>query len=197
MRSGDILTHCFHEKGDTILGDGDTVIPEAWEARERGVLFDLGHGGGSFTFAVARKALADGFPSDVISTDLHTGSLNDPVHSLPETASKMLHLGMDLKEVIRQTTAAPAAAIGLGENLGTLRVGSVADLSAFEIRQGDFRFRDVRDVEETGKRTIAPVLTVREGKVYRPEDLAEEMQEVVARVEEMRRLVTGRTDGKS
>ncbi len=193
MRPGDILTHCFHEKGDTILGDGDTVIPAAWEARERGVLFDLGHGGGSFTFAVARQALAQGFPSDVISTDLHTGSLSDPVHSLPETASKMLLLGMDLEEVVRQTTAGPAAAIGREEELGTLKVGTVADLAAFEIKEGGFDFTDVRDVVETGDRMIAPVMTVREGKVFRPEDLKDELEEAEARVEEMRRLVRGQT----
>lgn len=191
MRPGDILTHCFHEKGDTILGDGESVIPEVWAARERGVLFDLGHGGGSFTFAVARRALADGFPSDAISTDLHTGSLEDPVESLAETASKMLHLGMDLGDVIRQTTSAPAAAIRREAELGTLRVGTVADLAAFEIREGDFRFTDVRDVVETGNRMIAPVLTVREGKVYRPEALAEEVAEARARVAEMKGLVKG------
>jgi dihydroorotase len=196
LRAGDIATHCFHQKGDTILGDEEKVIPAAREARKRGVLFDLGHGGGSFTFAVAKQALAQGFPSDVISTDLHTGSLDDPVHSLPETASKMLHLGMGLEEVVRQTTAAPANAICRGDELGTLKVGTVADLAAFEIQEGSFKLTDVRDFVETGERMITPVLTVREGKVYRPGDLVEELAEGRERVEEMRSLMSGKSDGR-
>ena len=140
VRRGDIVTHCYHGGGDTILGSEERVIPEVWAARERGVLFDLGHGGGSFLFEVAKKALAQGFPSDVISTDLHVHCLNDPVHSLPETASKLLNLGMELQEVVYQTTTAPAAAIGRSDELGTLKVGTVADLAAFEVREGAFEF---------------------------------------------------------
>ena len=102
-------------------------------------------------------------------------------------------LGMDLEEVVRQTTAGPAAAIGREEELGTLKVGTVADLAAFEIKEGGFDFTDVRDVVETGDRMIAPVMTVREGKVFRPEDLKDELEEAEARVEEMRRLVRGQT----
>ena len=192
VRPGDIVTHCYHGGGDTILGNEETVIPEVWEARERGVLFDLGHGGGSFLFDVAKKALAQGFPSDVISTDLHVHCLNDPVHSLPETASKMLNLGMELPEVVYQTTAAPAAAIGREDELGTLKVGTVADLAAFEVREGAFEFRDVADNLEMGARMIQPVATVRKGTVYRPEDLKEEVAETLRRAREMNGLIRGR-----
>lgn len=194
VRPGDIVTHCYHGGGDTILGNGERVIPEVWAARERGVLFDLGHGGGSFLFEVAKKALAQGFPSDVISTDLHVHCLNDPVYSLPETASKMLNLGMELPEVVYQTTAAPAAAIGRDDELGTLKVGTVADLAAFEVREGAFEFRDVGDNLEVGSRNITPVLTVRKGRVYRPEDLNEEVAETFQRAREMKALVRGRFD---
>ncbi|MDE3257755.1 MAG: amidohydrolase/deacetylase family metallohydrolase [Gemmatimonadota bacterium] len=194
VRTGDIVTHCYHGGGDTILGNGERVIPEVWAARERGVLFDLGHGGGSFLFEVAKKALAQGFPSDVISTDLHVHCLNDPVYSLPETASKMLNLGMELPEVVYQTTAAPAAAIGRDDELGTLKVGTVADLAAFELRDGAFEFRDVGDNQEVGSRMITPVLTVRKGILYRPADLKEEVAETLRRAIEMKALVRGRFD---
>ena len=194
VRPGDIVTHCYHGGGDTILDPGGRVIPEVWAARERGVLFDLGHGGGSFMFEVAKKALSQGFPSDVISTDLHVLCLNDPVCSLPETASKMLNLGMELPEVVYQTTAAPAAAIGRDNELGTLKVGTVADLAAFEVRYGAFEFRDVRDNLEVGSRMIQPVLTVRKGNLYRPEDLKEEVAETFHRAREMHALVRGRFD---
>ncbi len=194
VRQGDIVTHCYHGGGDTILGSEERVIPEVWAARERGVLFDLGHGGGSFLFEVAKKALAQGFPSDVISTDLHVLCLNDPVFSLPETASKMLNLGMELPEVVYQTTAAPASAIGRDDELGTLKVGTVADLAAFEVRDGEFEFRDVRDNLEVGSRMIQPVLTVRKGNLYRPEDLKEEVAETFHRAREMHALVRGRFD---
>ena len=191
VRPGDIVTHCYHGGGDTILGNGERVIPEVWAARERGVLFDLGHGGGSFLFEVAKKALAQGFPSDVISTDLHVLCLNDPIYSLPETASKMLNLGMELPEVVYQTTAAPASAIGREDELGTLKVGTVADLAAFEVRDGAFEFRDVGDNLEVGSRMITPVLTVRKGRVYRPDDLNDEIAETFQRAREMKALVRG------
>ena len=192
LRPGDIVTHCYQGNGDTILGEGGEVIPEVWKARERGVRFDLGHGGGSFRFEVARKAIAQGFSSDVISTDLHAHSLNSPVHSLPETASKLLNLGIDLPEIVRQTTAAPAAAIGRGDELGTLKVGAVADLSAFDIQEGVFDFVDVRDDHQPGTRMIVPVLTVRAGRIYRPADLKDEVEETLRRAGEMKAITARR-----
>ena len=188
MRPQDIITHCYQGIGDTILDGADQVLPQVWAARQRGVLFDLGHGGGSFQFSVAKKALAQGFVSDVISTDIHSGSLESPVYSLPETASKMLNLGMELEEVIRQTTAAPAAAIGRGNQLGTLAVGTVADLAAFEVCEGRFEFTDVRDQVEVGPRMIQPVLTVRQGRPYRPAELAEELEETRRRARQIRAI---------
>ena len=194
MRPGDIVTHCYRGDSDAILGDGEEVIPEVWQAREQGILFDVGHGGGSFLFEVAKKALAQGFPSDVISTDLHAHCLNDPVFSLPETASKLLNLGMALPEVVRRTTSAPAAAIGRTEELGTLRVGTVADLAAFDLLEGAFDFRDVRNNLEVGSQKIEPVLTVRAGRVYRPADLEEEVAETLRRARKMRALTGRRFD---
>ena len=141
------------------------------------MLFDLGHGGGSFNFAVAKKALAQNFHADVISTDLHAHSLNDPVYSLPETASKMMHLGVPLPDIIRQTTSAPAAAIGRADQLGNLKLDTVADLAVFELQQGQFVFEDVMGQQEQGNQILQPILTVRAGSIYYPNDLKEEVAE--------------------
>ena len=188
LRPGDIATHCYQGHGDTILGADGRVIPEARQAREQGVLFDLGHGGGSFHYKVAKEALAQAFPTDVISTDLHAHSFESPIQSLPETASKLLNLGVDLPTVVRQTTSAPAAAIGRGDQLGTLKPGTVADLAAFELLEGEFEFFDVSDHRETGPRKIEPVLTVRAGRVYWPAELQEEVEETRQRVQKMKAL---------
>ncbi len=202
MRPGDIVTHCYKSalagplpEGDgsegLIVGDDLQVLPQVRAARQRGILFDVGHGGGSFNFRVARLALAQDFRSDVISTDLHVHSLEDPVYSMPETAAKLLHLGLELPEVVRQVTAAPAAAIGRGDELGTLRVGTVADLAAFNIAEGAFTFEDVHEQREEGGRMIEPVVTVRRGEVYWPGDLQEEIEETRRRARQMDALCKG------
>lgn len=188
LRPGDVVTHCYQGTGDGVVDDGGTVVPQVWAARERGVLFDVGHGGGSFDYRIARQALADGFVADVISTDLHAHSWDSPIESMPETASKLLNLGVPLERVVQQSTAAAAAAIGRGAELGTLRVGTVADLAAFEVLEGTFEFRDVRGHCERGERKIEPVVTVRQGRVYRPADLREELREARERARFMRHL---------
>jgi dihydroorotase len=147
------------------------------------VLFDVGHGGGSFDYGIAISALAGGFVADVISTDLHAHSWDSPIESMPETASKLLNLGVPLERVVVQSTSAAAGAIGRDDELGTLRQGTVADLAAFEILEGDFEFEDVRGRRERGDRKIEPVLTVCRGRVYRPEDLREELREDRARAQ--------------
>ena len=191
MRAGDIATHCYQGVGDGIVGGDGEVIPQVWEARKRGVIFDIGHGGGSFDFNVARAALANGFRADVISTDIHAHSIHRTVYSLPETASKLLNLGADLEDVVRQSTAAAAAAIGRGGELGTLRVGTVADLAAFDILDGEFEFHDVRRQRLVGARKIEPVLTVRAGEVYLPEELADEVAETLRRAGQMKAITGG------
>ena len=188
LRPGDIVTHCYQGKGDHILGTQGKVMPEVMAARERGILFDLGHGAGSFHYDVARNALAQGFHSDIISTDLHVYSLFDPVYSLPETASKLLNLGVEFPEIVRQTTTHPAAAIGRSDELGTLKPGTVADVAVFDILEGDFQFTDAHGQKETGPLKIEPVMTVRDGKVYHPEDVKEEVEEALRRAHEMKSI---------
>lgn len=190
LRGGDIVTHCYQGTGDGILSDTGDVRPEARQARERGVLFDVGHGGGSFRFDIARAALARDFTADVISTDLHAHNIDGPVYSLPETASKLLNLGVPLEEIVRQCTSAPAAAIGRPD-LGTLAVGAVADLAVFDVREGGhFEFRDVAGEVLIGDRRIEPHLTVRAGTVYEPAELAGECEEAVRRARQMRAFTT-------
>ena len=188
LRPGDIVTHCYQGTGDCVVDDSGTVVPAVWEARKRGVIFDVGHGGGSFDYRIARQALANGFVADVISTDLHAHSWDSPIESMPETASKLLNLGVPLERVVQQSTAAAAAAIGRGRELGTLREGTVADLAAFEVLEGAFEFRDVRGQCAQGDRKIEPVLTVRQGRVHRPESLREELRKARERMHFMRNL---------
>ena len=130
LRPRDIVTHCYQGTGDGILDGDNNLIAEALQARQQGILFDVGHGGGSFDYGIAERAVAQGFVSDVISTDLHAHSWDSPIESLPETASKLLNLGVQLASVVQQCTAAAASAIGREDELGTLNTGTVADLAA-------------------------------------------------------------------
>lgn len=189
LRPGDIVTHCYQGTGDGVVDEGGKIVDSVWAARERGVLFDVGHGGGSFDYRIAIPALADGFVADVISTDLHSSSWERTVDSMPDAASKLLNLGVPLEKVVRQSSTAAAAALGRTNELGTLRVGTVADLAAFEVVSGDFEYRDVGGRTEKGDRKIVPALTVRAGVAYRPEDLHEELREDRERRDFMRKFM--------
>lgn len=127
LRGGDILTHCFHGKSEGLVENG-IVIEAARAARERGVLFDVGHGSTQFSYTVARTALDAGFQPDIISTDLTRNNWAGPVMDLPHVMSKFLALGMTLPEVLRATTAAPAAVLRLG-TFGAIQPGETARLS--------------------------------------------------------------------
>lgn len=167
LRGGDIVTHCFtaRRSGHNILDDHDRVLPEIRDARDRGILFDVGHGSGSFAFDVARAALDDGFPPDAISTDLHMFSIKGPVYDLPTTMSKFLMLGMPLKEVIRLTTLAPARIIGRDDLLGTLKTGAPADIAVLDMQKVSFELQDANGDTRTGNRKLTCSLCVRGGKI--------------------------------
>ncbi len=173
MRAGDIVTHCFQGRGDTIFSSAGEMLPEVREARERGVIFDVGHGGGSFHYPTGRRAIENGFLPDVISSDLHSLSVEGPVFDMPTTASKFLHMGMSLSDVIAAVTIAPARAIGRGEELGALRRGGVADVAVFDVEDGEFVFEDTHDIAETATRRLTSHLTVRGGEVWYPEEVRE------------------------
>jgi len=142
LRRGDILTHCFRPFPNApVEGDG-RVREEVLEARRRGVVFDIGHGSGSFGFRTAEAMLAAGFLPDVISSDVHTLSINGPAFDQLVTMSKFLRLGMELVEVIRASTAAPGAALGRTD-IGRLAIGAVGDATLLELAEGEFEYRDV------------------------------------------------------
>jgi dihydroorotase len=153
LRQGDILTHCFRPFPNApVRGDG-LIREEVLDARRRGVIFDIGHGGGSFGFRTAEAMLAAGFLPDVISSDVHTLSINGPAFDQLVTMSKFLCLGMELVDVIRASTAAPAAALGRAD-IGTLEIGATGDASVLELTEGDFDYRDVLGEVRSGRRRL-------------------------------------------
>ena len=166
LRPADILTHTYaHVTGrEPIVGDDGRLKPFVLEARKRGVLFDVGHGGGSFAYAQAVPATEQGFFPDVISTDLHTGSMNSGMKDILNTMSKFLNLGMPLTDVIRANTATAAKVIQKPD-LGHLGVGAEADLAVLNLRRGSFGFIDTRGGKATGDRKLECELTVKGGQV--------------------------------
>jgi dihydroorotase len=165
LGEGDLVTHCFHGNDGGILDARGRVLPAAVRARERGVLFDVGHGAGSFAYRVARAALAQGFPPDTISSDLHAHNVGGPVFDQATTLSKLLHLGMPLAEVIRASTATPAAAIRRDQRAGTLAAGRDADVSVFEVRDGHWALPDAAGATEVVERLLVPRMVIRAGEV--------------------------------
>jgi dihydroorotase len=141
LRPGDIVTHCFTGSHNTLVEDG-RLGRGVHDARRRGILFDVGHGSGSFSYRTADIALAEDFRPDTISTDIHSLSVNGPVYDLPTTMSKVLALGVPLADVVASVTSRAASAIGRSSTLGSLAVGRTADLAVFSIEEGEFTFRD-------------------------------------------------------
>lgn len=166
MRPGDMQTHMYNDRQVEIINRFNGKVQEyAVEARKRGVLFDLGHGGGSFLWPVASKAMAQGFPPDTISTDLHSGSIMMPESDMPNCISKMLLLGMPLQDAIRRSTVRPAQVIGRYPELGTLSEGAEADIAVFELQEGVFAFKDAWKKKRLGTQRLECILTVRAGKL--------------------------------
>jgi dihydroorotase len=166
FRPGDMHTHIFNDRQLEVI-DRFTgkVQPYILEARKRGVLFDLGHGAGSFLWPVASKAMAQGFLPDTISTDLHADSILMAQSDMPNCISKMMLLGMSLPDAILRSTVNPAKAIHRYPELGTLNQGSVADIAVFALPEGVFAFKDSWHVKRLGTRRLECVLTVRDGKL--------------------------------
>ncbi len=162
LRTGDIVTHCFHGKPGGILMRGQ-VRDEAWAARERGVLFDVGHGNSSFSFPVTAAALEQGFPPDSISTDLHQRSIRTSAKSFPHVMSKFLALGMDMETVVRLSTLTPAQAVNQDHLCGKLSVGAPADIAVFRVDTGRVTFKDPQDVEIAGTQQLENTHTIANG----------------------------------
>ena len=164
MRPGDVVTHCYNGHTLGIVDANGQIKPGVREARARGVLFDIGHGVGSFNFEAARKAMEAGFLPDTISTDIYSLNVNGPVYDLPTTMSKLLHLGMSFDDVLLCTTARPAKVIGRIQRLGTLDVGAPADIALLGIEQGQFQLVDSQKNTVMAKQKIVCRLCICRGK---------------------------------
>ena len=166
LRPGDILTHTYAHVGGRIpiVDDQGQVRPFVWEARKRGIIFDAGHGGGSFLYRQAVPATKQGFYPDVISTDLHIGSMNGGMKDILNTMSKFLNLGMPLKDVIKANTSRAAEVIKRPD-LGHLSVGAEADIAVLNLRKGEFGFIDVGGGKMVGDQKLECELTVKGGQV--------------------------------
>lgn len=163
LRPGDIYTHCYSGLRDELLPDGK-VNPGMWAGRKRGVIFDVGHGGGSFAWRVVVPALQQGFLPDSISTDLHIGSMNSGMKNMLNLMSKFLALGLSVDDVIAKSTWNPAREIHHDE-LGNLSVGSIADVSVLRVEHGKFGFTDMYGARMDGNQKFVCELTVKGGKV--------------------------------
>jgi dihydroorotase len=164
LRRGDIITHCFHGERNGILDGTGRVLPAVREARDRGVIFDVGHGVGSFSFDVGRRALADGLLPDTISSDLHAHNINGPVFDLATTLSKFLYLGLPIDEVVARATRNPARAVGWEGRIGTLAPGAQADIAAFELAEGRFTLTDAKGESVQAERRLIPRQVIRAGR---------------------------------
>ena len=154
LRAGDVMTHCFRPfPGAPARARDGFVRDEIVAARERGVLFDIGHGAGSFGFVTAEAMLAGGFQPDCISSDIHVLSIDGPVYNQLVTLSKFLTLGMPLTDVIAASTSGPARAIGRPE-LGSLNVGTPGDATIMRIAEGEFEFVDCHGLVRTGNQSL-------------------------------------------
>ena len=166
LRPGDILTHAYSGAGNNIVQNGQ-LLPAARAAKQRGVVFDVGHGGGSFDYTVCEPALQQGATPDTISSDIHAVSINTPGYpTLPNVMSKLLNLGMTLEDVVARATVEPAKIIGRVPGLGTLRVGAPGDVAIFDLLDGPVEFVDTRNNKRNGTKKLSPVLTVRAGRPF-------------------------------
>src|SRR5215217_5981673 len=169
LRPGDVLTHAYSGAPNiagaftNIVQDGK-LLPAALAAKQRGVMFDVGHGGGSFDFTVAEVAIPGGCTPDTISSDIHVFSGNSPgMPYLPNVMSKFIMLGHTVEQVVAMATTAPAKVIDRQPKLGTLQVGAPADVSIMELVQGPVSFVDTRNNTRTGQAHLRPVQTVTGG----------------------------------
>ena len=165
MKPGDVVTHCFNEHTLGIVDRGTGKLkPSVKEARLRGVLFDVGHGSGSFNFKSARHALDQGFLPDSISSDIYSANVNGPVFDLPTTMSKLLYLGMSFDEVLKCSTVNPARVVTPLPKLGTLQVGAPGDVALLSVDDGEFELIDAQRNKVTAKQRIVSHLTICKGK---------------------------------
>jgi dihydroorotase len=162
LRPGDIYTHVYSGLRNE-QDESGRVNPALFEGRKRGVIFDVGHGGGSFLWRIAIPAMKEGFVPDSISTDLHIGSMNAGMKDMLNVMDKFLAMGMSLDDVMLRSTWNPAKEIRR-EDLGHLSVGAVADIAVLRLEKGSFGFVDMYGARLKGTQKLAAELTLRDGK---------------------------------
>ena len=163
LRPGDVYTHCFSGLRGEILADG-TMNPVMLEARKRGIIFDVGHGGGSFFWNMTIPAIKQRFFPDTISTDMHFGSMNAAMKDLLNVMSKFLNLGVPFDDLVRMTTWSPAKAINRPQ-FGNLDAGAEADVAVLRIDKGQYGFLDSAGARYRGDQMIVAEMTLRKGKI--------------------------------
>lgn len=173
LRPGDIITHCYTPQKPSIIDEAGKLLPLVRKAKERGVIFDVGHAGGHFDFNLVRRAMGEGIVPDIISSDLH-GRLSQPgfgvVGDLPTTLTKFLPLGLTFEEIIAKCTVNPARIVGWQDRIGSLEVGREADIAVLQIVDEPVKLRDSVGGELTHKQRIAAKFTVRAGEVFQCRD---------------------------
>ena len=168
LDSGDIVTHLFTTNPGRIVQD-EKIIPEIFEAQERGVFLDTAHGRLNFSFDVARRALDAGLIPDSISTDITLPGRLTTVYSMTEMMTRFLAFGFSVDEVVRMTTISPARALGMQDSLGTLSAGRIADISVLELVSGDWEVSDPLGNKSKVDKAFSPVMTFKSGKMFSPD----------------------------
>jgi dihydroorotase len=164
LRPNDILTHCFTGQSMRIIDERGELLEDVRRAWDNGVVLDIGHGAGSFSFETAEAMHAAGYRPDVISSDIHQFSIHGPLFDLPTCMSKFMAIGLSFAEVVEAATVKPATVLGMQQEVGTLRPGALADVALFRVEQGDFTFYDVHMNERKGKQLIRNTLTLVGGR---------------------------------
>lgn len=164
LRPGDILTHCFTGQSMRIIDQNGKLLDVTKRAWDRGVVMDIGHGAGSFSFETAAAMVEAGYPPHVISSDIHQFSIHGPLFDLPTCMSKFLALGMSLEATIAAATIRPAEVMGMQQEIGTLRPGALADVALWKLSEGDFTFYDIHMQPQQGKQLLTNTLTLINGR---------------------------------
>jgi dihydroorotase len=165
LRPGDVLTHCFKPFPNAPIHADGRIREGVWAAREKGVIFDIAHGAGSFSFETARAMLEGGFMPDIISSDVHTLCIDGPAFDNLETMSKFLCLGMPVVDIVRAVTETPARILQRPD-LGDLSVGSTGDATILRIAEGQHRYVDVTGAEMMGNKRFQVDSVVLGGKLW-------------------------------
>jgi dihydroorotase len=169
LRAGDIITHCYTPQKPSIIDDKGKLLPLVRKAKERGVIFDVGHASGHFDFNLVQRAMGEGIIPDIISSDLH-GRMTQPgfgiVGDLPTTLTKFIPLGLSIEKIIAACTVDAARAVGWQDRIGSLEVGREADIAVLQILDDPVTLRDSVGGERLHKQRIAAKWTVRAGKVF-------------------------------